>query len=493
MWKNVTENATRLVIGDPNEVCSRILSLSYNQLPHHLKACFLYFGVFLEDYEIPVKKLVKLWAAEGFLGAVKHQNMEEVGMECLKDLVDRSLVIVSRHSYNGKMKTIRIHDLLQDLCLREAQHENLLNVIANDYHDVVGLEILPFFKRKSQHSFSKPCRWTSIRPRCFTVDCFDKFHSLHCVNFFSAGVFSHFKLLRIVDMELTLPVYGDIVLNLVHLRYLALSMRRNFGSLKLKLFELPSLQSLIVRGFGNLDSSHAIEIWTMPQLRNFYADQICSLETSEGVHKKLETISWLGQACCTKDLLTRIPNLKKLGIDGRFSSANPDCLNNFVDLGQLEKLSIRDWHLKRIPCSSFLWATSFLPKLKKLSFIRTSLPWSDVRLIGMLPNLEVLKLIHALIGQEWEPCEGRFRQLKRLVIRNTHLKYWDVTGDHLPVLECLEISECYSLEEIPSGFADITTLALIRLSKCSNSLVTSAKLIQEEQNNYGNDVLLVHY
>ncbi|XP_031104389.1 putative disease resistance RPP13-like protein 3 [Ipomoea triloba] len=88
-WKNVAES----VIGDSNEACSRVLYLSYNQLPHHLKACFLYFGIFEEDYEISVKKLVRLWAAEGFLSAVKHVNMEKVAMECLQNLVDRSLVI----------------------------------------------------------------------------------------------------------------------------------------------------------------------------------------------------------------------------------------------------------------------------------------------------------------------------------------------------------------------------------------------------------------
>ncbi|XP_019154256.1 PREDICTED: disease resistance protein RPP13-like [Ipomoea nil] len=56
-WNNVVENVSRYVIGDSNYACSKILYLSYNQLPHHLKACFLYFGVFPEDYEIHVKKL----------------------------------------------------------------------------------------------------------------------------------------------------------------------------------------------------------------------------------------------------------------------------------------------------------------------------------------------------------------------------------------------------------------------------------------------------
>ncbi|XP_031091130.1 putative late blight resistance protein homolog R1B-17 [Ipomoea triloba] len=164
-WNNVAENVSRYVTSDSNDACSRILYLSYNQLPHHLKACFLYFGqlphhlkacflyfgVFPEDYEIHVKKLARLWAAEGFLRAKDHPNIEEVAMECLQDLVGRSLVFVSKQSYDGKMKTVKIHDLLRDLCLREARHENLLNVI--------GDEKLSFYKKKISH------RWISATSR----------------------------------------------------------------------------------------------------------------------------------------------------------------------------------------------------------------------------------------------------------------------------------------------------------------------------------------
>ncbi|XP_019154320.1 PREDICTED: putative disease resistance RPP13-like protein 3 [Ipomoea nil] len=261
-WKNVAES----VIGDSIEACSSVLSLSYNQLPHPSKACFLYFGVFPEDYEIPVKKLVKLWAAEGFLEAVNNKNLEEVATECLQDLVDRSLVLVGKQSYNGKIKTIRMHDLLRDLCLREARCENLLNVIGNDYHGAVA-------------GLVKACPWISIKPGCYYIPvgskCFDKFHSLHSVDHidFSIKVLCHFKLLRVVDMKLGFWNFEDKMLymaNLVHLRYLALSLSEKVGTLKLKLFEHWNMQSFIVRGCGViLDSCEASRIWKMPLLRNF--------------------------------------------------------------------------------------------------------------------------------------------------------------------------------------------------------------------------------
>nr|GMD36332.1 putative late blight resistance protein homolog R1A-10 [Ipomoea batatas] len=209
------------------------------------------------------------------------------------------------------------------------------------------------------------------------------------------------------------------------------------------------------------------------------------------VHRNLETMYWLKVECCTKDLFTMIPNLKKLGIDGRRNSKDPGCFNAFVDLGQLEKLSIRHFHNLSLSCSGTTWATNFLPNLKKLNFFETMVPWSDIELIGMLPNLEVLKLIKACQGLEWEPSEGGFCRLKRLVIGYTNLKHWNATGDHFPVLECLEIESCNLLQEIPSGFADITTLALIHLNDCWDSLLASAKWIRDEQHNYGNVAFLV--
>ncbi|XP_031132382.1 putative late blight resistance protein homolog R1B-13 [Ipomoea triloba] len=229
----------------------------------------------------------------------------------------------------------------------------------------------------------------------------------------------------------------------------------------------------------------------MPLLRNFCVGRILSLGTCSVVHKTLENISWLHSKLCTQDLFTRIPNVKKLGIEGGYDEG-PDCFYNLVHLGQLEALSIRRWYrLEHIPCSGIPWATSFLPNLKKLKFFDTRLPWSDMKLIGMLPNLEVLKLIDACQDREWETSEEGFRRLKWLVIQSRYLEYWNAEGDHFPVLECLELRKCTELQEIPSGFVDITTLALIELNYCHDSLLTSAKWIQDEKlNNYGNSILV---
>ncbi|KAM3216063.1 hypothetical protein T459_24270 [Capsicum annuum] len=64
-WGSVAKDVTSFITNDPDKQCSRVLGFSYNHLTSDLKACLLHFGIFLEDSEIPVKKLMRSWMAEG--------------------------------------------------------------------------------------------------------------------------------------------------------------------------------------------------------------------------------------------------------------------------------------------------------------------------------------------------------------------------------------------------------------------------------------------
>ncbi|PHT52307.1 hypothetical protein CQW23_06769 [Capsicum baccatum] len=66
-WENVAKDVKPFVTNDPDKQCSRVLGLSYNHLTSGLKTCLLHFGFFPEDSEIPTKKLMRSWMAEGFL------------------------------------------------------------------------------------------------------------------------------------------------------------------------------------------------------------------------------------------------------------------------------------------------------------------------------------------------------------------------------------------------------------------------------------------
>lgn len=81
----------------------KVLALSYHHLPHHLKPCFLYFAIFPEDEVMFVDKLIELWVVEGFLKVEETKRVEEVAENCLKDLIDRSLIPVDSLSFDKKI------------------------------------------------------------------------------------------------------------------------------------------------------------------------------------------------------------------------------------------------------------------------------------------------------------------------------------------------------------------------------------------------------
>ncbi|KAL0429591.1 UNVERIFIED_CONTAM: putative late blight resistance proteinR1A-10 [Sesamum radiatum] len=110
-WEKFAENISAAVASSNDEHFSKILTLSYDRLPCHLKACFLYMGGFPEDYNIPVSKLTKLWVAEGFLKPNGPKSLEDLAEEYLEDLVKRNLVLVTQKRSNGKIRFCGLHDL----------------------------------------------------------------------------------------------------------------------------------------------------------------------------------------------------------------------------------------------------------------------------------------------------------------------------------------------------------------------------------------------
>ncbi|KAL0364438.1 UNVERIFIED_CONTAM: putative late blight resistance proteinR1A-10 [Sesamum angustifolium] len=128
-WEHVASHVNSVIMRNEGDEFMEILSLSYNYLPHHLKACFLYMGVFPEDKEISVSQLLKLWVAEGFVKPPTPKSFEEVAKDYFNDLTGRNLIQVQRRNRNGRVKTCIIHDMLRELCIKEAWDEKFLQVI----------------------------------------------------------------------------------------------------------------------------------------------------------------------------------------------------------------------------------------------------------------------------------------------------------------------------------------------------------------------------
>uniref|UniRef100_A0ACD5V803 Uncharacterized protein n=2 Tax=Avena sativa TaxID=4498 RepID=A0ACD5V803_AVESA len=117
---------TGLTKGDTNlEEMRRILSFSYYDLPSHLKTCLLYLSVFPEDYEIYRDRLIRRWIAEGF---IQGDNLFEIGVSYFNELVNRSMIQVSKFDYFGEPESCRVHDMMLDLICDLASEENFVTI-----------------------------------------------------------------------------------------------------------------------------------------------------------------------------------------------------------------------------------------------------------------------------------------------------------------------------------------------------------------------------
>ncbi|MED6122041.1 hypothetical protein PIB30_035962 [Stylosanthes scabra] len=67
---------------------SIVVLAGYDNLPTRLKPCFLYLGMYPEDFKIPVRPLLQKWVAEGFIQQTGMRYAEDVAEDYLYELTD---------------------------------------------------------------------------------------------------------------------------------------------------------------------------------------------------------------------------------------------------------------------------------------------------------------------------------------------------------------------------------------------------------------------
>ncbi|KAL2515576.1 Disease resistance protein RPP13 [Forsythia ovata] len=494
-WNYVARNMRSEIAGTDYAILGYI-SFIYNQLPHHLRACFLYMGILPEDYEIRRSKLIKLWVANRFIKPDRSKSLEEVAEEYLKDLVDRNLILVREWSYSGEIKTCSIHDSLREFCLMKAEEEKFNSDVEYlpEFHDNLRqVSILTDLKNKIPRFALTRDRDLRVRAVTFFIH-----NSPNDVHFIT-----NFRLLRVLDaLSIRFQEFPVEIVELVTLRYIALTywMKHRFPA---SIAKLCNLEALIVNPgkFGSIFNTSFLppEIWKMSRLRHLlFVRSYLPYPTHAlkgGTFVSLENLRTLGNVInfrWTKEVLKMMPNLKKLVIsyehDGR-TEWSSYCFDNFVHLHQLEVLKCFFFAKCYIKYHDPLLVNFAFPqKLKRLTLSGYRISWKNMTVVSSLSNLEVLKLkFHAFEGPVWELKDGEFRRLKFLLIHMTDLEQWEVDKAHLPSLQRLSLRYCYNLVEIPSGIGKIPTLEEIELCECKTSVVTSAQVIKEEKESLGNN------
>ncbi|CAM8938010.1 unnamed protein product [Rhodiola kirilowii] len=248
LWKELEKESVHI---------NPVLQLSYKDLPQNLKQCFLYVGMFCEDFEIPISNLILMWVAEGFIGQEKKEGRpEDIAKSYLNDLVGRSLIQKKGEDWIYTNNTCRVHDLLRDMAIRKAKE-----MCFSLYHDG---------KKTSKLSKAVPHRRLTymacdnipssyINPSLRTL--YQTFSSDYQPNrqrkMDSNHLFEIFSLLRVLDIQV--PFYGISykiqVLEiprklgrLIHLRYLRLRSLRTKVEFPETISNLKALETLCVRG-----------------------------------------------------------------------------------------------------------------------------------------------------------------------------------------------------------------------------------------------------
>jgi hypothetical protein len=119
----------------------KILSLSYYDLPSHMKTCFLYLSMYPEDYEISRDSLIWMWMSEGFIQPRKKEDdLFELGTSYFNDLINRSLVQpVFDNENNDRLYGCRVHDMILDLMCSLSREENFVTT-SDDIDQVMASE-----------------------------------------------------------------------------------------------------------------------------------------------------------------------------------------------------------------------------------------------------------------------------------------------------------------------------------------------------------------
>ncbi|KAL8132566.1 hypothetical protein AgCh_008160 [Apium graveolens] len=477
-WQKVLQSVNWQLKQGPAQ-CEEILALSYSDLPSYLKPCFLYLGLFPEDFEISARRLTLLWVAEGFVQPRGQERLEDVAEDYLEELIGRSMVQAAKRKSSGRIKACRVHDLFRDLCISRGKEEILFHVI------YAGVKFGSISRaRRLAINSGVPVftmNVTKIRSLLF-------FNLYECVPL----DLKKFKLLRVLDLEgMQIAQLSSAIGDLIHLRYLGLreTWLKNFPS---SIGCLSNLQTLDLR--STLIDSIPLAVWKLQQLRHLHFSKFKAMVVSPPYNSTLPNLHTLHGIClcessCMKNGVENLVNLRELGLYGDLH-LHEEAVSKWIHLNKkLEELKIQSsnnfayvrnaaipklmsfsshirlykLHFEGI-ISNMLDIKDFPPNLTELSLEDSFLKEDPMPILEKLPSLRVLKMKQAsFLGKELVCSSGGFPQLQYLKFSFLTFTTWTIEDGALSNLRQLEIVECNRLKIVPKGLRPLTTLRELKL------------------------------
>ncbi|XP_027081069.1 disease resistance protein RPM1-like [Coffea arabica] len=511
----------------------RILSLSYNDLPGHLKTCLLYTSIFPKDYEIQCYRLINLWIAERFVEWREGMSIEDVAWGCLSELVNRSLIQVTKVYYEGLPDNCRIHDLLREVIVLKSREQNMVTITTGQPMMRPSDKVRRLVLHTSSSNNTQEDH-QQRRSYCFDhLQSFVTFGSMSPLLFklLLSDVLRSSKLLKVLDLggQETQEEIPNEIFKMFHLKYLHLGGTRvervpkAIG--KLQHLEYLNLADTRVRELP-------MEILKLQKFRVLKVyQQVDSSDDDYGFHgfkapsnmgallalEILDNIDAGSGSAVVKEI-GKLTQLRELGITKLRREDGKELCSSLANLTSLHRLSIESigegdhdheiidlnhHHPSSFSSSSFLQSLHLLilcSRLEKMpqwvahlhGLVRIDLNWSRLRgdedtleSLRHLPNLGKINFCGSYQGEGLCFQAGGFLNLKKLHLKRMEgLRWMRVEEGALPRLHELILEQLPLLDELPLGIQHLSHLQGLYLYEMSSEMIEKVENQKEESEDY---------
>ncbi|KAH0681834.1 hypothetical protein KY289_019586 [Solanum tuberosum] len=512
LWLQIEHNLDFFISSNNNSQMMKVVQLSYDHLPCHLKPLLLYFARSQKSKRTPVSTLMQLWMAEGL---VDHDSLEEATQTYLDALISSSLIMVDHIPSESiwwtsvMIKVCYMHDVVHDFCSVKAKKEKFFKLInsgdpfhASDY----------LHRRLTVHTEDG-----QLHKKCVLFNSNQcSAGSKHLISLTVSGSLEfnyhtrHLRLLRVLQLD-NFSVYQAIILDdslmeeigsLFHLRFL--SIWADMEAIPVSWLNLQNLETLFIKTENTIVLLP--RLFKLSKLKQVKIDESCFFEEEkeedniqsrilEGENSKLTTLSQveISYSEGTNDALKKFPNLQHLHCTIMIPKCPPTHGNWFPKFDVLNKLESL---IVEYPTKGYVYPNEyhFPSSLKELGLYDIPVRPALLSAITALPQLEILEIIFSdFVEDKWDASEDIYQSLKTLTLRRVVLSEWEVDRETFPKLEELILESCYKLMEIPSVFGDIDTLKSIQVVQSKREVGDSAMEIKKDVAAYtGEDRLHVH-
>uniref|UniRef100_A0A0E0MFL3 Jacalin-type lectin domain-containing protein n=1 Tax=Oryza punctata TaxID=4537 RepID=A0A0E0MFL3_ORYPU len=263
----------------------QILSISYYDLPSHLKACLLYLSMYPEDYNIMRDQLVRRWISEGFIPGNDVDTLFKLGDSYLNELINRNIIQPEYTDKHGTVQVCRVHDMVLDFITSMSNEINFVTTLHTQ-------QIEPYPQKIRRLSLKN-----SVNEQTTWMEAIDTSHARSLIVLPHGTKLlpplSKFPVLRVLDMEGCNNLQGHQINgigNLVHLRCVVLR-HTNLVHLPKEIGSLGCLHTLDLRHTAITELPSTIV--RLRQLVCLHIDSSVKLPNGIGRMRSLQALSFI--------------------------------------------------------------------------------------------------------------------------------------------------------------------------------------------------------